>query len=103
MKARVKATGKIVEVKYSRQMGPDAVYRDLVTGEHYMDFELSFLPEDGTPDYWTRLEHQYAGMAIGGMCGNTKYNDYAWDDMANFAIKAAHILVEKLKEKEERK
>ena len=70
MKARVKATGEIVEVKYSRQMGPDAVYRDLVTGEHYMDFELSFLPEDGTPDYWTRLEHRAAIAAMQGLCAN---------------------------------
>jgi hypothetical protein len=38
---------------------------------------------------------------MGGMCGNTKYNDYAWVDMAKFAIKAAHALVEKLKKKEE--
>ena len=71
MKARVKDTGEIVEVKYSRQMGPDAIYRDLVTGKHYMDFELSFLPEDGTPDYWARLEHQYAGMAMQGMLNNS--------------------------------
>ena len=103
MKARVKETGEIVEVKYSRQIGPDAMYKDLKTGKFYADFELSILPEDGTPDYWTRLEHQAAIAAMGGMCGNTKCNDYAWVDMAKFAIKAAHALVEKLKEKEERK
>ena len=102
MKARVKATGKIVEVKYSRQMGPDAVYRDLVTGEHYMDFELSFLPEDGTPDYWTRLEHQAAIAAMQGMCANPQYPDKSWDEMATDAAIAAHALVEKYK-KEERK
>lgn len=97
MKARVKATGEIVEVKYSRQIGPDAVYRDLVAGEHYMDFELSFLPEDGTPDYWTRLEHQYAGMAMQGMCANAQYPDKSWDAMAADAADAAHALVEKYK------
>ena len=102
MKARVKATGKIVEVKYSRQIGPDAVYRDLVTGEHYMDFELSFLPEDGTPDYWTRLEHQYAGMAMQGMLANA--NHYLWErtqnskSLAANAAELAHALVEKMKE-----
>ena len=56
---------------------------------------------NSNPDYWTRLEHQAAIAAMGGMCGNTKYNDYAWVDMAKFAIKAAHALVEKMKEKEE--
>ena len=108
MKARVKATGKIVEVKYSRQMGPDAVYRDLVTGEHYMDFELSFLPEDGTPDYWTRLEHQYAGMAMQGMLNNSllitgllkvnKSHENIVAEVTGTAIRYAHALVEKMKE-----
>ena len=94
MKARIKATGKIVEVKYSRQMGPDAVYRDLVTGEHYMDFELSFLPEDGTPDYWTRLEHQYAGMAMQGLI----IRDHNIDDIVSISDEIATALVEKMKE-----
>ena len=105
MKARVKATGEIVEVKYSRQIGPDAVYRDLVTGEHYMDFELSFLPEDGTPDYWTRLEHQYAGMAMQGFCANyndfTKVNDGTCTNVEMICENAriiAHALVKKMKE-----
>ena len=36
MKARVKATGKIVEVKYSRQMGPNKVAQfSLATGGKY--------------------------------------------------------------------
>ena len=110
MKARVKATGKIVEVKYSRQMGPDAVYRDLVTGEHYMDFELSFLPEDGTPDYWTRLEHQYAGMAMQGILGNQTYTKSlletstsakdARDIIVDASYYLAHALVEKYKKEE---
>ena len=103
MKARVKATGKIVEVKYSRQIGPDAVYRDLVTGEHYMDFELSFLPEDGTPDYWTRLEHQYAGQFMQAMISSSDYIDVSEEAMADASFRMAHALGEKLKEKEERK
>lgn len=101
MKARVKATGKIVEVKYSRQMGPDAVYRDLVTGEHYMDFELSFLPEDGTPDYWTRLEHQYAGMAMQGLVTRGEVLGSSVQeiarDIAEISCEVAHALVEKMK------
>ena len=100
MKARIKATGKIVEVKYSRQMGPDAVYRDLVTGEHYMDFELSFLPEDGTPDYWTRLEHQAAIAAMQGILSN--HNLYGsviqMTQVSRVAIDYAQELVEKMKE-----
>ena len=107
MKARVKATGEIVEVKSKVITSPITgksllKYVSQKTGISYFEEEL-FFPKDlaDDPDYWTRLEHQAAIAAMGGMCGNTKYNDYAWVDMAKFAIKAAHALVEKLKEKEE--
>ena len=105
MEARIKATGEIVEVKvYKREHRLYIRTHGEKTGEIYRAKDLDFNIEDGnTSDYWTRLEHQYAGMVIGGMCGNKKYNDYAWDDMAKFAITAAHTLIQKLKEKEERK
>ena len=60
------------------------------------------------PDYWTRLEHTYAGMAmqglmtilpnIGGLEGRTPK-----DEIIDIATETAHALVQKLKEKEERK
>ena len=96
MKARVKATGEIVEIiKIENNLFIDSYCCQ------YEPYEIEW--EINDDDYWTRLEHQAAIAAMGGMCGNTKYNDYAWVDMAKFAIKAAHILVEKMKEKEERK
>ena len=100
MKVRVKATGEIIEVKvYKREHRLYIRTHGEKTGEIYRAKDLDFNIEDGnTSDYWTRLEHQAAIAAMGGMCGNTKYNDYAWVDMAKFAIKAAHILVEKMKE-----
>ena len=60
------------------------------------------------PDYWTRLEHTYAGMAmqglmtilpnIGGLEGRTPK-----DEIVDIATSTSHALVEKLKEKEEAK
>ena len=109
MKARVKLTGQIVDVvvkeipQYGIQgenIGGPIEYHitRFYDGENYYRYdELDFDVESF--DYWTRLEHQAAISAMGGMCGNTKYNDYAWVDMAKFAIKAAHALVEKMKEK----
>lgn len=98
MRARVKATGKIVEVKYSRQIGPDAMYKDLKTGKHYVDFELSILPEDGTPDYWEKLKHQYAGMAMQGMVRTVGHDRmYPPEKIAIYAVACATALVEKLK------
>ena len=56
------------------------------------------------PDYWTRLEHQYAGMAMQGMLANA--NHYLWERKQNYkslvanAAELAHALVEKMKENE---
>ena len=95
MKARVKATGETFVVYGVVNKTCDGYAIGEV--ELFVDDHDSFL-YDMTPAYWEKLRHQYAGMAMGGMCGNTKYNDYAWVDMAKFAIKAAHTLVEKMKE-----
>ncbi len=65
------------------------------------------------PDYWTRLEHQYAGMAMQGLLNNnllssvlfktgTTHVDYI-NEVVTVAEEYAHALVEKLKEMEERK
>ena len=54
------------------------------------------------PDYWTRLEHQYAGMAIQGMLANA--NHYLWERKQNYkslvanAAELAHALVQMMKE-----
>ena len=59
------------------------------------------------PDYWTRLEHQYAGMAMQGLCANTKFMRDHEDDfqcnegmIAVYAKDIAHALVEKYKKEE---
>ena len=111
MKARVKATGEII----------DAVITQRVThtGEQiYMTNDGRLIEEsrlefnvDDTPDYWTRLEHQYAGMAMQGMLSdNVAMEQIVYNQegmiakiIANFAVTCATALVEKLKEKEETK
>ena len=102
MKARVKATGEIVEVEF--------VERKTHTGEQvYMTHEGCLIEESRLDfnvepiDYWTRLEHQAAIAAMQGLCANSGWDNVAWKDMAEDAISAANALVEKLKEKEERK
>ena len=103
MKARVKATGEIV----------DAVITQRVThtGERvYVTDDCRLIEEsrlefnvDGTPDYWTRLEHQYAGMAMQGIlaCEEWKISpregvSFA-GEVALQAQEIAHALVEKMK------
>ena len=101
MKARVKATGEIVEVNEF------CTLRDSGERTYYWVNALELITQN-SPDYWTRLEHQYAGMAmqglmtilpnIGGLEGRTPK-----DEIVDIATATAHALVEQLKEKEERK
>jgi hypothetical protein len=118
MKARVKSTGEIVEVdiytitKRGKMFGevtdsrrlckPDSTFR-----KFYRD-EIEFLSYEDTPDYWTRLEHQYAGMAMQGMLVSHRINrilenvDVIPTGIAMLSRCIAHALVEELKGKEEK-
>ena len=105
MKARVKATGEIVHVGDYNTIHHDPMYKNERTGPWRLE-ELDFAE---TTDYWTRLEHQYAGMAMQGLLMNEHI--YFGQDMSNAldafistnAALIAQALVEELKEKEERK
>lgn len=61
------------------------------------------------PDYWTRLEHQAAIAAMQGILSNANivYKDISMETICNHVAERvkeiAHALVEKYKEKEERK
>ena len=90
MKARIKYNNEIIDVI---QVG---------TKTHLFDLNnVEFL--DNPQDYWTRLEHQYAGMAMQGMLQSEHFSHYEEDRLAYYACLYAHALVKKLKEKEERK
>ena len=100
MKARVKATGEIIEVYES--CNEDFPWTDEMGDKVWKTEELIFLETaDTNPDYWTRLEHQAAIAAMQGFLAGRMEDTY--NRVAEFSIKQAHALVEKLKEKEERK
>ena len=129
MKARVKATGEIVDV-YCDFRGMKHDFFD-ENGKGYMSDELTIFDNedyeqgwnDGyyeavntntDPDYWTRLLHQYAGMAMQGILSNEELfkataknaEEFGLEVRQALAIDAkvyATALVEKLKEKEGRK
>jgi hypothetical protein len=118
MKARVKETGDIVDATYQHTAGDGVKYYDIdksgyVMMEDELDFDFSY-----SPDYWARLEHQYAGMAMQGMirrayeaycddCAN--YENMIFEDaqallkdhaevLADVCVEYAHALVKKMKE-----
>ena len=99
MKARVKATGKIVEVEeYHKYLETGWKYRDNA-GTLYKPSALYF-SDEAVIGYWTRLEHQYAGMAMQGILsfyGNAKVSgEYCAEEAKYYA----HALVEKYKKEE---
>lgn len=113
MKARVIATDRIIEVMCVMNIEGMAVWEDIsgisTTPIQYTSDELEFLdfPEmpiaTYTPDYWTRLEHQYAGMAMQGLMSyveqiTPKEGRSFCDEIVDISFKVAHALVGKLKE-----
>jgi hypothetical protein len=105
MKARVKATGKIVEIVGEGIQNSNMVMA--AHGEWFTKDELDIVPlswKPFEPTYWQKLEHQYAGMAMLGMLSN-EYTHKLYLDNKNYpngllndSIKIAHALVEKMKE-----
>ena len=95
MKAKIKATGEIIHVGDYNTISHDPMYKDERIGPWRLE-ELDF---NDTPDYWTRLKHQYAGMAMQGMVRTIGHDRmYPPDKIAIYAVACANALVEKLKE-----
>ena len=72
--------------------------KDYTTEELRAELKRRNAEENYTPDYWTRLEHQYAGMAMQGICVNSNYRD-RWM-VAECAADVAHALVSMYKKEE---
>lgn len=99
MKVRVIATGHTVDVELSHYIGDVAWYITKCNAS-YSENELEFIDEP--QDYWTRLEHTYAGMAMQGLMSyveqiTPKKGRSVCDEIVDISFKVAHALVEKLK------
>ena len=90
MKARVKATGEIVEVEPNVEC-----YYYKSDGTSYWCNELDF--DVYNDDYWEKLKHQYAGMAMQGMLSNDRCWEESPDKVAEVAICYAKELIKGLK------
>lgn len=113
MKARVKATGEIVTVAYLSEDKYGNKYYNVTTDTRtYRETELEMMSDKGdyfyTYDYWDKLLHQYAGMAMQSMLSNTSLVSILFDatkdheemlkEVVICSHEYAHALVEKLKE-----
>lgn len=119
LRARINATGEVVNIKpYQHEVIDFMVCRNEgIMGELYTRDELTIIgdneleyPGDNTFDYWTRFEHQAAIAAMQGIMTNPigfenirARGTNIQLETALLASEFAHALVEKYKEKEERK
>lgn len=93
MKARIKATGEVIEVERVGVCSNIWALKEDAT----VIFENDELDVNTEPDYWEKLTHQYAGMVMQGLLtnlGNTISPDYIVEEAEAYAT----ALVEKLKE-----
>lgn len=97
MKARVKATGNIVDVKWYGHNTMGAIYADSTHSTKYYEYELDF---DTVYDYWDKLKHQYVGMAIQGMLTRGEIKGISLNTFVGDAIDIADAAVEMLKKEE---
>lgn len=95
MKARVKATGNIVDVEWYGHNSMGTIYADVTHTTKYYEYELDF---DTVYDYWTRLEHTYAGMAMQSLIMTSTHNFGTSEQIAMWANEYATALVKELKE-----
>ena len=102
MKARVKATGEI----WTFSQIDEITFKSAINEHLYCAEELEFIEASiFSPDYWEKLKHQYAGMAMQGFISNSVFfkevdhvtNGKPENLIAAFAINISTVLVEKLK------
>ena len=105
MKARVKATGEIVNVKPCKPVRINGFLYPSYEYEYGRKYPYKALEENpqsqDTFDYWEKLKHQYAGMAMQGLLSNpiiTERELATRKGIVEDAERLAHALVEKMKE-----
>lgn len=102
MKAKVKATGEVIDVEIDKcavpVIGNGSSYVYLGSnGKAYLDIQLDFI--NVYPD-WQHVKVQAAIAAMKGFCSNDKYCVYTEDDIAKYAVKQANALIEELKKED---
>ena len=95
MKARVKATGEIVDIFFHDCDKEGVCFYYTENYGMYAENEIEII-QTKQPDYWEKLKHQYAGMAMQGILSNQNIGaDVTY--MVNLSTEVATALVEKLK------
>lgn len=103
MKAKVKETGKVIEVTRNRYAMPTkdsgASYTYLgEDGKNYLDTDLDFI--NVYPD-WQQVRIQAAIAAMQGLLSTERLCTFPNRDIAKYSVSQADALIEELKKKED--
>jgi hypothetical protein len=102
MKAKVKATGKVVEAVIDKCSVPVSGYGakfvyDCSDGKKYFDTELDFI---NVYPNWEQIRIQSAICAMQGLCSNpVVVQQFDYNERAEVAVKQADSLIEELKKR----
>lgn len=96
MKARIKATGKIISLDEKSTVLDANPYN--FNSYEISELEILYENTNFPKDYWQKLEHQYAGQFMQAMISSSNYIDVSEEAMADASFRMAHALVEKMKE-----
>jgi len=105
MKARVKGTTSIIDVTFDKD-ALNAGYPPYKAGGgiYYYPEQLVWVDniDSAEPDYWEKLKHQYAGMAMQGILSNNElYRVISKSrNLETTIMEYATTLVNRLKEEE---
>lgn len=111
MKARVKATGRLIQVMNVMDEKGNGVWEEISDMTNhcpqysYDELEFIDIPQDlqkrniTEPDYWDKLKHQAAISAMQGLLTNPKLCEIETSiSLASTATTIASALIDKLKE-----
>ena len=93
MKARVKATGEIVEIT----SGVICIDKNGNKLTIHSDFIEPYIDNNTDNDYWEKLKHQYAGMFFKSFLDEYD-NTVSIEKLMDTSIKLSKMFINKLKE-----
>ena len=92
MKARIKSTGEIVEVK-PWVRGVDYDVRPCSDGRFHRESELEYIKENYSKEYW---RNQFSGMILQGIIANELFKNISESNVIRLSVEIADKLINEL-------
>lgn len=98
MKAKVKETGEIIELKCPTFLEAiNGRFTENDTGKVYTSSEIEFIKEKEDNIDWQQVRIQAAISAMQNLCGCERFWSYPEEDIAKYSVRYADALIKELK------